>query len=108
MVSSDDDFETVPEEIMRKKPKLVRCIRRIRFPSLKTRTTPYCLFESIKKMNRVQKAAVRELGFGQLLELNIREIPGQLAYWVVDHFHARSCRFALTSGERVQVTEDDV
>ncbi|XP_057775900.1 factor of DNA methylation 4-like isoform X2 [Salvia miltiorrhiza] len=74
-------------------------------PSLSTLASFY---DRIQMLNVPQKAAIREMGFGKILDLGIREIPGKLAYWTLDRFNSRSCAMELNDGLKLEITEDDV
>lgn len=55
-----------------------------------------------------QRACVREVGFGGLLDLDIRDTPSQLGHWLVDNFDARSQTLKLASGQGLHITRHDV
>ncbi|XP_057802154.1 uncharacterized protein LOC131017418 [Salvia miltiorrhiza] len=106
-----------------KNPVDIRCKRRGRrtnqpreadnveggkFPKLNTRTCVAALFDGLKLMNNPQKESVKKMGFGVILELSIREIPGRMAYWVLDHFNYESGELEISPEKKIKVTEDDV
>ncbi|KAJ8421428.1 hypothetical protein Cgig2_018795 [Carnegiea gigantea] len=61
----------------------------------------------IEKLNDKQKEALKEIGFGGFLHLQLDMIPGKLAVWLVRNFDTCSCSLPLTHG-RFRVTEHDV
>ncbi|KAJ8444074.1 hypothetical protein Cgig2_030931 [Carnegiea gigantea] len=69
--------------------------------------SPKGLRQLIEKLNDKQKEAVKEIGFGGLLHLQLDMIPGKLAVWLVRNFDTCSCSLPLTHG-RFRVTEHDV
>ncbi|XP_057785435.1 uncharacterized protein LOC131002967 [Salvia miltiorrhiza] len=42
------------------------------YPTLCTRSSPRCLFDAVRNMNNRQIKAVQEMGFGNVLNLNIK------------------------------------
>ncbi|KAJ8420524.1 hypothetical protein Cgig2_024955 [Carnegiea gigantea] len=69
--------------------------------------SPKGLRQLIEKLNDKQKDAVKEIGFGGFLHLQLDMIPGKLAVWLVRNFDTCSCSLPLTHG-RFRVTEHDV
>ncbi|KAJ8423982.1 hypothetical protein Cgig2_030083 [Carnegiea gigantea] len=69
--------------------------------------SPKGLRQLIEKLNNKQKEAVKEIGFGCFLHLQLDMIPGKLAVWLVRDFDTCSCSLPLTHG-RFRVTEHDV
>ncbi|XP_057786324.1 uncharacterized protein LOC131003787 isoform X2 [Salvia miltiorrhiza] len=71
--------------------------------SLTTRTTLASFYDSLKKLNPTQKAEVRDTGFGNILELKVKELPGRMAYWALNgnvlfmFKDLELCRFDLVS-----------
>ena len=49
-----------------------------------------------------------ELGFGAVLEFNIREYPGYLAYRVLKSLNLARCEIPLSGGDRLTLDEEDV
>ena len=54
------------------------------------------------------KEAVEELGFGAMLHYNISEIPGYIAYWVLNSLNLARCQIPLCGGGGLTIDEDDV
>ncbi|KAJ8421688.1 hypothetical protein Cgig2_009480 [Carnegiea gigantea] len=71
------------------------------------RMSPKGLRQLIAKLNDKQKEAVKEIGFGGFLHLQLDMIPGKLAVWLVCNFDTCSCSLPLTHG-RFRVTKHDV
>ncbi|KAJ8421748.1 hypothetical protein Cgig2_028803 [Carnegiea gigantea] len=69
--------------------------------------SPKGLKQLIKKLNDKQKEAVKEIGFGGFLYLQVDMISGKLAVWLVRNFDTCSCSLPLTHG-RLRITEHDV
>ncbi|KAH6810011.1 hypothetical protein C2S51_027794 [Perilla frutescens var. frutescens] len=78
------------------------------YPNLKHRTSPLELHNSISQLTIAQKQAVRELGFGSILNLQIKDVPPKLSYWVLSHFDPKRSEIILGIDRRVHVAEDDV
>ncbi|XP_057803563.1 uncharacterized protein LOC131018886 [Salvia miltiorrhiza] len=115
--------ETTPESYTDRihiiNPKNVKCRRRgVKLAvetqktglhtSLKNRTTTATFHDKLGELNDAQKEAIRAIGFGRILELKVRQIPGKLAYWVLDKFNSASCELQVDDGRNLKVTEDDV
>ncbi|KAG6430847.1 hypothetical protein SASPL_108920 [Salvia splendens] len=54
------------------------------------------------------KTAVRQLGFGGLLEYDMAYIPTTLAYWLLEHFDHLRCSLKLPNGDEVGIGAKDV
>ncbi|XP_057805786.1 uncharacterized protein LOC131020534 [Salvia miltiorrhiza] len=122
--SDDDDFEVVHPRVQIANLMDVRCKRRgvkenfpkkkkvrqimASVPGLRTRTSPASLFKKISLMNEAKKQAVRDMGFGSVLQLGVRKLPGKLAFWVVEHFDCKSCSIVVGGNQGIRVDEDDV
>ncbi|KAH6799249.1 hypothetical protein C2S51_035733 [Perilla frutescens var. frutescens] len=78
------------------------------YPKLKSRAIPGELVKAISTMGDGHKRAVRQMGFGHILNLNVHLVPAHLAYWVLDNFDAQSCEIKLSSGRSIAVDADDV
>lgn len=73
-----------------------------------TRARPGELKELLQALSDIQKAWVRELGFGGLFHLDIRDTPSRLGYWLVSNFDPRSRTLKLSSGGGLRITAHDV
>ncbi|KAH6758737.1 hypothetical protein C2S51_018972 [Perilla frutescens var. frutescens] len=78
------------------------------YPKLKHRTSPLELHNSISQLTIAQKQSVRELRFGSILSLQIKDVPPKLSYWVLSHFDPKRSEIILGIDRRVHVAEDDV
>ncbi|CAH9109702.1 unnamed protein product [Cuscuta europaea] len=78
------------------------------FPKLWTRMSPRSITEIMTAMSEEQKAEVVEMGFGPLLNLQIKQLPMQLAYWTVENFDSRSLSLVLPNNEKLRTNEDAV
>src|SRR4051812_32856865 len=63
--------------------------------SLKTRSLPKKLVELLHLLNDAQKMAIKQIGFGHMLEFQVKNIPSNLAYFLVDKFHHLSLYLIL-------------
>jgi hypothetical protein len=79
-----------------------------KFPRLKIRTSPKSLVNFIETMNDEQKKAVKEMGFGSILELQVKELPQALGYWLVDKFHTGSRCVELVGKEKLHISDRNV
>ncbi|KAH6805128.1 hypothetical protein C2S51_029959 [Perilla frutescens var. frutescens] len=78
------------------------------FPKLNSRAIPGELALAIKSMTNEQKSAIVEMGFAQLLHLNIDKVPARLVYWVLDKFDASSSEIVIDVRRIITVDVDDV
>ncbi|XP_057775413.1 uncharacterized protein LOC130994385 [Salvia miltiorrhiza] len=79
-----------------------------KFVSLNTRTTLASFHDTLLKLNEAQKNAVRDIGFGHILDLKVKELPGRIAYWALKSFNPKTCELEISPTFRVKVTVDDV
>ncbi|CAI9108967.1 OLC1v1008688C1 [Oldenlandia corymbosa var. corymbosa] len=76
-----------------------------------TRMTPSMLLgfiEHMKKKRPQQVEAVKEIGFGALLELDIKTVPPQLFIFLADHFEPSSRNLSFPNGEHFNIEEEDM
>nr|GMD87509.1 Peptidase C48, SUMO/Sentrin/Ubl1 [Ipomoea batatas] len=118
--SSDDDFQTAPrgfvEADRRGTGVDVGMAKDGRAPvgvfkeflTIKTRCRPKRLVCAIKDFNSRQCEAVREIGFGGVLELQVTDAPLRLGYWLVTNFHPEDMSVHLPNGMKLLLTKDDV
>ena len=71
------------------------------------RNPPGNLFRVITQMSDVQKKDVRSMGFGEVLEFKISDVPTRLAYWLLDRFDENTCRLDV-NGKIIHITPDVV
>ncbi|KAG6419502.1 hypothetical protein SASPL_121724 [Salvia splendens] len=57
---------------------------------------------------RKSKNAVRQLGFGGLLDFDVTSVPGTLAYWLLEHFDHLRCCLMLPNDVELEVDTKDV
>ncbi|KAK9689762.1 hypothetical protein RND81_09G079100 [Saponaria officinalis] len=69
-------------------PKRQRTTNEVdRLPSLRTRMSPAGLYQFIKdNPSDQQLQAIKEMGFGGLVQIQTDTVPGQLAYWLASDF----------------------
>lgn len=65
---------------------------------LRTRTSPKNLWDTVKALNENQRAAVREIGLGSLLDITLDRIPYKLGFYVVDNLDTTSMTVKLSNG----------
>ncbi|GKE42465.1 hypothetical protein Tco_1469749 [Tanacetum coccineum] len=68
---------------------------------LKGRTTVRPLFEAMRGLTPQRKRVVREMGFGNLVDFPIVEIPTKLAFYVVDILNTRKMMLECPLGDIV-------
>ena len=81
------------EDVEKKKPRGKKA------DHLYCRQNPTEFISCIQSLTPRQKEAVNELGFGAVLDFNIREIPWYLAYRVLKSFNLARCEIQLSGGE---------
>nr|GMD76372.1 uncharacterized protein LOC109191529 [Ipomoea batatas] len=52
--------------------------------------------------------AVKEIGLGSLLDLQITNFRRQMGLWLVENFDPRSCTLKLQNGQTIHIIADDV
>ena len=72
---------------------------------VRIRNPPGNLYRVITQLSDQQKKDVRSMGFGELLEFKINDIPTRLGYWLLDKFHADTCILDL-NGRRISITPE--
>ena len=77
-----------------------RIVSRVRI-----RNPPGILFRVITELSDIQKKDVISMGFGEILEFKINEIPTRLGYWLLDRFDADACILDV-NGRRVSITPE--
>ncbi|KAL1540876.1 RING-type E3 ubiquitin transferase [Salvia divinorum] len=81
--------------------------RKKKHQSMKLKRSPYKIIEVMQSLNDRQRAAVYDIGFGELNHFGISEIPGKMAYQLLDGFDGVSCSIKLES-RTLEMTPDDV
>ncbi|XP_068335071.1 uncharacterized protein [Pyrus communis] len=74
---------------------------------LVTRCSPGRLFNVIQRLTNEQKAAVKSMGFGSLLDLRCRTLRRSLCLWLLERFNTTR-RSLEICGERIPITPKDV
>ncbi|ONI17332.1 hypothetical protein PRUPE_3G152100 [Prunus persica] len=74
---------------------------------LVTRCSPGRLFNVIQRLTTEQKAAVKSMGFGSLLDLRCRTLRRSLCLWLLERFDTTQ-RSLEICGERIPLTPKDV
>uniref|UniRef100_A0A7N0ULF3 Uncharacterized protein n=1 Tax=Kalanchoe fedtschenkoi TaxID=63787 RepID=A0A7N0ULF3_KALFE len=64
----------------------------------KSRCTLYRLYHALSQISEKHKEAIRNLGFGKILDLNMFEIPSRFGEWLVDAFDPQSYTLRTQSG----------
>nr|GLL27376.1 uncharacterized protein LOC109191529 [Ipomoea trifida] len=75
---------------------------------LKIRALPKILTTAVEQLNPAQRQAVKDIGLGSLLDLQITNFPRQMGLWLVEKFDPRSCTLKLQNGQTIHITADDV
>lgn len=87
---SDSDFETPPtkkqKSVKVRKPRRKKKVVGENSLSIRIRTSPKTLHSAIRSLNVYQRQSVLEMGFGNLLDMNVDGIPSKLGFYVVDNF----------------------
>nr|GMC86937.1 uncharacterized protein LOC109191529 [Ipomoea batatas] len=75
---------------------------------LHIRSLPTRITKNVVRLNPAQQQCVREMGMGNILDLNITNIPRRLGLWLVENFDPRSCTLQLQNGQSIHITAADV
>ncbi|GKB29268.1 hypothetical protein Tco_0868669 [Tanacetum coccineum] len=68
---------------------------------LKGRTTITPLFQAMRGLSPQRKSVIREMGFGDIIDFPIVEIPTKLAFYVVDILNTRKMTLECPAGDIV-------
>ncbi|KAL3617183.1 hypothetical protein CASFOL_038930 [Castilleja foliolosa] len=77
-------------------------------PKLKTRNSGYALVNAFREMNAEQLQAIDLMGYGDLKEMKVTEIPSSISYWLLENFDPKSCVIKLQNNKELHVEEEDV
>ncbi|PWA80920.1 hypothetical protein CTI12_AA190070 [Artemisia annua] len=66
--------------------------------TLRARVTSTPLFEAMRNLSAERKRIIREMGFGELIDFPIGEIPTKLAFFVVNSLETQSMGLKLSEG----------
>ncbi|KAL4571455.1 hypothetical protein LXL04_018215 [Taraxacum kok-saghyz] len=69
------------------------------------KSSPAALFSTIQELSREQIICVRRMGFGELINMKITEVPGAIAYYMLDNFDTTTNKINLLCGS-IEVTTD--
>ncbi|PWA45563.1 Peptidase C48, SUMO/Sentrin/Ubl1 [Artemisia annua] len=72
---------------------------------VQARNPPKKLYQVITELSSRQKESVREIGFSELLEFKINNVPTRLSYWLLDNFDEEACCL-IVNGRRIEITRD--
>ncbi|CAA0828830.1 Unknown protein [Striga hermonthica] len=76
-------------------------------PTIHTRTSPAIFVKAVSGLSEDQRRAVRDMGFGSLLDLTITATPTKMGYWLVDNFNHMDRKLQLYDCGKIHVKEDD-
>ena len=76
---------------------------------LKIKRTTKFFLSNLSSLTDMQKAAVRELGFGALLDYyKVGSVPTTLAFWLLENFDHLRCTLKLPTGDEILIEDKDV
>nr|GMD95284.1 uncharacterized protein LOC109155335 [Ipomoea batatas] len=78
------------------------------FPTIETRGSIKVLYNVIKSLNGRQRRDVRDIGFGGLLSLDIKETPLRLGRWLLTNYNPVDRVLNLENGNAIHITSEDV
>ncbi|KAJ8434352.1 hypothetical protein Cgig2_019979 [Carnegiea gigantea] len=73
-----------------------------------TKISPLGFVAMIDNFNQAQRRAIRDMGFGGFLHLQVTELPRDLCKWLVDRFDPYSITFYMSPDKRIKITPMDV
>ncbi|KAJ8421611.1 hypothetical protein Cgig2_021853 [Carnegiea gigantea] len=73
-----------------------------------TRMSPSWFVGMINNFNEVQRKAIRDMGFGGFLHLQVTELQGNLCNWLVGRFDLYSVTLYISPNKRIEITPMDV
>ncbi|KAI3672899.1 hypothetical protein L6452_39002 [Arctium lappa] len=75
--------------------------------TLRTRTSPRTLHETIRGLSTTQEKAVQEMGLGSLLKMSIDGVPSKIGFYVVDILNTKTMTLDTRYG-RIPITVDSI
>ncbi|KAI3746371.1 hypothetical protein L6452_08802 [Arctium lappa] len=66
--------------------------------TLRTRTSPRTLYETIIRLTTAQKKAIADMGLGSLVHMSLDGVPSKKGFYVVDILNTRTMTLDLKSG----------
>lgn len=102
-----NDDATVVKASSKKVKKIVIQDDRV-IKTLAGRRNTEFFVDMLENLNQNKKRAVQEIGFGALLNFNIRSFPRALAYYLINNFDSTSSSIKLNSGESLFLDDEDV
>ncbi|KAJ9547354.1 hypothetical protein OSB04_019897, partial [Centaurea solstitialis] len=75
--------------------------------TLRTRTSPRTLYETIIGLTPGQRKAVEDMGLGSLLSMTVDGVPVKMGFFVVDSFNTTKMQLETTSGN-IPITVDSI
>ncbi|GJX04119.1 hypothetical protein Tco_0190035 [Tanacetum coccineum] len=94
---ADPENSNVKEKAAKDKVKRVNRVH--------SRIPPNNLFWVMTQLSAREKQAVRDIGFGKLIDFKIKDIPTRLAYWLLDHFDEEACCLNI-NGKEIEITRE--
>lgn len=77
------------------------------YPILRSTATVKPLFEAMHGLSKERKKVIRKMGFGDLIDFPINEVPTKLAFYVVDSLDVEGMNLRLPTGN-LQVSPQTV
>ncbi|KAL4571423.1 hypothetical protein LXL04_018182 [Taraxacum kok-saghyz] len=74
---------------------------------IRTRVSPKSFIDVIKGLNKKQKEAVEEIGFGSFIGMKLKHIPTRLGFFVVDNYDKEANCIRL-GHEYLEITKDKI
>ncbi|XP_031098273.1 uncharacterized protein LOC116002310 [Ipomoea triloba] len=81
--------------------------KRVRFPALRIRVPPLLFVEALEDLTAQQRKDICDIGFGDVLELKIKELPVLLGRWLLSNFYNEKMCVLLGEEEVLPVSEKD-
>ncbi|KAL3618958.1 hypothetical protein CASFOL_037186 [Castilleja foliolosa] len=102
--------QSVKEKNVKKEVKADEAakMRIYKTPSLRIRTSPSTVFHLIDTLSDQQKKAVRDIGFGGLLKLTLKENQLELINFLLINFNYSQCSVEMPGGGKLFIREEDV
>ncbi|GJX96968.1 peptidase C48, SUMO/sentrin/Ubl1 [Tanacetum coccineum] len=69
------------------------------------RVSLWSLHRLIPNLSPQQRKDIIEMGFGCVLDFNIKDVPTRLSYWLLDNFNEETC---VLNGKAIPVTKETI
>nr|GEY04460.1 hypothetical protein [Tanacetum cinerariifolium] len=96
VITIDVEVERVKNDVSKKKKDSLETKQD--WLSIRTRGSPKVLYNLMKNLSPAQMKDIIDIGFGSMIGMASKEIPGKIAHFVVNNFDDDSMKLKLSNG----------